>query len=130
MPLYEYQCDACGRRFELIQRFADPPAETCTVCGASPVRKLLSSPAIQFKGSGWYITDYAKKDQRTEAKNSGGTDGAAATEQSGTDKTAGDKGGKDKSATSDKSTTSGTTTSQSATASSSSKDRKDRSKSG
>ena len=62
MPLYEYECDACGRRFELIRRFSDPPADTCAVCGAGPVRKLFSSPAIQFKGSGFYITDYPKKD--------------------------------------------------------------------
>ena len=61
MPLYEYQCDACGHRFELIQKFSDPPAETCTSCSGGPVRKLLSSPAFQFKGSGWYITDYARK---------------------------------------------------------------------
>jgi putative FmdB family regulatory protein len=61
MPLYEYQCDACGHRFEVIQKFSDAPVEVCPKCG-SPVRKLLSSPAIQFKGSGWYITDYAKKD--------------------------------------------------------------------
>jgi putative FmdB family regulatory protein len=68
MPLYEYECDACGRRFELIRRFSDPPADTCAVCGAGPVRKLFSSPAIQFKGSGFYITDYAKKDQKAAAK--------------------------------------------------------------
>jgi putative FmdB family regulatory protein len=61
MPLYEYQCDACGRRFEKIQKFSDAPLETCALCGKGPVKKLLSSPAIQFKGSGWYITDYAKK---------------------------------------------------------------------
>jgi putative FmdB family regulatory protein len=60
MPLYEYQCDACHHRFELIQRFSDPPAETCPTCGGS-VRKLLSSPAVHFKGSGWYVTDYARK---------------------------------------------------------------------
>jgi putative FmdB family regulatory protein len=60
MPLYEYQCDACGFRFEVIQRFSDPPVESCQSCGG-PVRKLLSSPAIQFKGSGWYVTDYARK---------------------------------------------------------------------
>ena len=60
MPLYEYQCDACGFRFEVIQRFSDAPIESCQSCGG-PVRKLLSSPAIQFKGSGWYITDYARK---------------------------------------------------------------------
>jgi len=61
MPLYEYQCDACGRRFEKIQKFSDAPLEVCALCGKGPVHKLLSSPAIQFKGSGWYITDYAKK---------------------------------------------------------------------
>jgi putative FmdB family regulatory protein len=60
MPLYEYQCEACGQRFEVIQKFSDPPVETCRGCGGA-VKKLLSSPAIQFKGSGWYITDYARK---------------------------------------------------------------------
>ena len=68
MPLYEYRCDACGRKFELIQRFSDPPAETCAVCGSGPVHKQVSSPAFQFKGSGWYITDYARKDQKSGAK--------------------------------------------------------------
>ena len=61
MPLYEYECDACGRRFEVIQKFSDPAADTCRQCGKGPVRRLLSSPAIQFKGTGWYITDYAQK---------------------------------------------------------------------
>jgi putative FmdB family regulatory protein len=59
MPLYEYECDACGRRFERIQKFSDPPETVCPTCGGT-VRKLLSSPAIQFKGSGFYITDYVK----------------------------------------------------------------------
>jgi putative FmdB family regulatory protein len=61
VPLYEYECDACGRRFEVIRKFSDPPVEVCKECGKGPVRRLLSSPAIQFKGSGWYITDYAQK---------------------------------------------------------------------
>jgi putative FmdB family regulatory protein len=69
MPLYEYQCDACGHRFEQIQKFSDPPIDVCPRCHETKVRKLLSSPAIQFKGSGWYITDYARKGT--------GTDGAA-----------------------------------------------------
>ncbi|HXW06090.1 MAG TPA: FmdB family zinc ribbon protein [Vicinamibacterales bacterium] len=60
MPLYEYECEACRQRFERIQKFSDPPIETCPACSGK-VQKLLSSPAIQFKGSGWYITDYAKK---------------------------------------------------------------------
>ena len=61
MPLYEYECDACGRRFEVIQKFSDDPIDVCRECGKGPVRKLMSSPAIQFKGSGFYITDYAQK---------------------------------------------------------------------
>jgi|SRR5690349_347298 putative FmdB family regulatory protein len=62
MPLYEYECENCGKRFEQIQKFSDPPVESCPKCGGGPVRKLISPPAIQFKGSGWYITDYARKD--------------------------------------------------------------------
>lgn len=61
VPLYEYQCDACGCRFEVIQKFSDPAVESCRECSKGPVRRLLSSPAIQFKGTGWYITDYAQK---------------------------------------------------------------------
>ncbi len=61
MPLYEYECGACGHRFERIQKFSDPPVEVCPNCGEKKVDKLLSSPAIQFKGSGWYVTDYARK---------------------------------------------------------------------
>ena len=60
MPLYEYQCDSCGAVFERIQKFSDPPIEACPTCGGA-VKKLVSSPAFQFKGSGWYVTDYAKK---------------------------------------------------------------------
>lgn len=68
MPLYEYRCENCGRTFELIQKFSDSPAEHCPNCGKGPVRKLLSSPAIQFKGTGWYVTDYAKKDSGSAGK--------------------------------------------------------------
>jgi len=75
MPLYEYQCDACGSRFEVIQKFSDPPVDACTSCGGS-VKKLLSSPAIQFKGSGWYITDYARKGSTGAASKSSSSDSA------------------------------------------------------
>jgi putative FmdB family regulatory protein len=61
MPLYEYECEACAGRFEVIQKFSDPHVDTCKRCGKGPVRRLFSSPAIQFKGTGWYITDYAQK---------------------------------------------------------------------
>jgi len=60
MPLYEYQCLACGEKSEVLQRFADPPLAACPKCGGE-VKKLLSSPAFQFKGTGWYATDYAGK---------------------------------------------------------------------
>lgn len=61
MPLYEYECDACHHRFERIRKFSDPPLETCPACGG-PVHKLASSPAFHLKGTGWYATDYGKKD--------------------------------------------------------------------
>jgi putative FmdB family regulatory protein len=67
MPLYEYECDACGHRFEVIQKFSDAPIETCPSCG-SKVHKLQSAPAFQFKGSGWYVTDYAKTGSGAESK--------------------------------------------------------------
>jgi putative FmdB family regulatory protein len=66
MPLYEYECEACGHRFEQIQKFSDPPLERCPKCGEA-VHKLQSAPAFQFKGSGWYITDYARKDSGSRA---------------------------------------------------------------
>ena len=62
MPLYEYECDACGHRFEVIQKSADSPIGKCPKCGGD-VHKLQSAPAFQFKGSGWYVTDYGRKDQ-------------------------------------------------------------------
>lgn len=66
MPLYEYQCDTCAHRFEVIQKFSDAPIDVCPKCGG-PVKKLLSSPAIQFKGTGWYITDYARSGKTDSA---------------------------------------------------------------
>jgi putative FmdB family regulatory protein len=59
MPLYEYQCTKCHHRFERIQKFSDPPITKCPECGRK-VEQLLSAPAVQFKGSGWYVTDYGK----------------------------------------------------------------------
>jgi putative FmdB family regulatory protein len=76
MPLYEYACDACGQRFELIRRFSDPDVDVCAACGKGPVRRLISSPAIQFKGSGWYVTDYARK-TTSESAAGGKSPGAA-----------------------------------------------------
>jgi putative FmdB family regulatory protein len=86
MPLYEYLCEACDNRFEVIQKFSDPPVETCRVCGKGPVQRLPSSPAIQFKGSGWYITDYAKKaggDSAPAKADAQGADGKGAGDAKG-----------------------------------------------
>lgn len=69
MPLYEYLCESCGHRFERIQKFSDAPLTECPSCGGR-VEKQVSSPAIQFKGSGWYITDYAKSGGRKESSSS------------------------------------------------------------
>ena len=85
MPLYEYECESCGRRFEVIQKFSDPPADVCRHCGSGPVRRLLSSPAIQFKGSGWYITDYAKKSSPTESSGSKPSSSEAGTDTKSSD---------------------------------------------
>ncbi|HLY98058.1 MAG TPA: FmdB family zinc ribbon protein [Candidatus Angelobacter sp.] len=60
MPLYEYQCKKCKHRFEKIQKFSDSPVKKCPECDG-PVEQLISAPAVQFKGSGWYVTDYARK---------------------------------------------------------------------
>jgi putative FmdB family regulatory protein len=73
MPLYEYECESCKNRFEKIVKYSDPPIDTCPKCGKGPVRKLFSSPAIQFKGSGWYITDYAKKSATDTGQTGGGS---------------------------------------------------------
>jgi putative FmdB family regulatory protein len=91
VPLYEYQCAKDGT-FERMQKFSDPPLQVCPTCGG-PVEKLLSAPAIQFKGTGWYITDYARKStgggesgaekaktsEAKEAKAAGGSSAAPST---------------------------------------------------
>lgn len=82
MPLYEYQCESCSHRFERIQKFSDPPVDTCPQCGGS-VRKLISSPAIQFKGSGFYITDYGKQGSSVESSSQKADKAGAAAESKG-----------------------------------------------
>ena len=102
MPLYEYQCEACAHRFEQIRRFSDPPLASCPECGGA-VRKLVSSPAIQFKGTGWYVTDYArqgKKDPADGAEPKAGAppDGAASKPDEKGGKKPGDSAGSSDSA--------------------------------
>jgi putative FmdB family regulatory protein len=73
MPLYEYRCDACGQRFEVIQKFSET-SEICRLCGKGPVERLQSAPGIQFKGTGWYVTDYAQKGKSGDAGSSAKSD--------------------------------------------------------
>lgn len=83
MPLYEYQCLACEHRFERLQKFSDPPVSECPACGENKVSQLLSAPAVQFKGSGWYVTDYARSGgANAKSGNSGSGDSSAKAETS------------------------------------------------
>jgi putative FmdB family regulatory protein len=74
MPLYEYQCKKCHHRFERIQKFSDPHVKKCPDCGG-PVEQVVSAPAVQFKGSGWYVTDYGKKGSTGTASSNGESGG-------------------------------------------------------
>ena len=86
MPLYEYECEQCSHRFEVIQKFSDAPISVCPKCGG-PVQKLLSSPAIQFKGSGFYLTDYGRgtgsKSEGSANTKAGKNDSGASSSDSG-----------------------------------------------
>ncbi len=81
MPIYEYRCRKCGVQIERRRRFSDPPLETCESCGGK-LERLVSSSSIQFKGSGWYVTDYARKSSAPAAPTSSDrkSDGSAAGE--------------------------------------------------
>jgi putative FmdB family regulatory protein len=70
MPLYEYECKKCGHRFEKIQLYSDKMVKKCPECGGQ-VEQMISAPAVQFKGSGWYVTDYAKKSSSPGGSGSG-----------------------------------------------------------
>jgi putative FmdB family regulatory protein len=106
MPIYEYQCDDCERVTEALQKVDDPPLAECPHCGG-PVRKLLSAPSFHFKGSGWYVTDYARKGgggaaeggAKGDGEASSGKDSGASSSSSGGDaaaaKPAAKSGGKD-----------------------------------
>ena len=103
LPLYEYTCTQCGQHVEKIQKFSDPPLTKCEKCGGR-LKKVLSSPAIQFKGSGWYVTDYARKSSTLpsnsstdsgngdKGKSSEGTKSGATSATLSKDKTAAEKG--------------------------------------
>jgi putative FmdB family regulatory protein len=73
MPLYEYRCKKCGHLFERIRKFSDKPIKKCPECGGV-VEQTISAPAVQFKGSGWYVTDYAKKSHVPASSDGGSKD--------------------------------------------------------
>ncbi|MGA1986697.1 MAG: zinc ribbon domain-containing protein [Candidatus Sulfotelmatobacter sp.] len=91
MPLYEYECKKCGHRFEKIQKFSDRMVKKCPDCGGQ-VEQMISAPAVQFKGTGWYVTDYAKK---TSSPGSSGADSSSKEKKD--DKSKSDSGSKDSS---------------------------------
>src|SRR5271165_5825532 len=90
MPLYEYECKKCGHRFEKIQKFSDRMVKKCPDCGGQ-VEQMISAPAVQFKGTGWYVTDYAKK------TSSPGSSGDSSSKEKKDDKPKSESGSKDSS---------------------------------
>jgi putative FmdB family regulatory protein len=102
MPLYEYKCSACGHRFERIVKFSDAPLKTCPACGKDALEQLIHAPAVQFKGSGWYVSDYARKGSNPASSKpvSGGSESVSSSKDAGAkesaspsaEKTAGDSG--------------------------------------
>jgi putative FmdB family regulatory protein len=84
MPLYEYRCDHCGKHFDALQKFSDDPLTAHAECGGGPVERLISPPAFHFKGSGWYVTDYAKTNGNSSpAKTDGGGEGKSESKSEG-----------------------------------------------
>ncbi|HET6179524.1 MAG TPA: zinc ribbon domain-containing protein [Candidatus Sulfotelmatobacter sp.] len=91
MPLYEYECKKCGHRFEKIQKFSDKVVKKCPECGGQ-VEQMISAPAVQFKGSGWYVTDYATK---SSSPGPSGSDSGSKDKDKKDDKSKSDTGSKD-----------------------------------
>lgn len=98
MPFYEYQCSACGHRFEVLQRMSDDPVTTCEQCGEESVERVLFAPAIHFKGSGFHNTDYGTK--RRPVGGDGGEKATAGASTGGDGASGGGGGGESSSASS------------------------------
>ncbi|PYX31239.1 MAG: transcriptional regulator [Acidobacteria bacterium] len=94
MPLYEYECKKCGHRFEKILKFSDKPMKKCPDCGGA-VEQLISAPTVQFKGAGWYVTDYAKKGTSSSSKASESDGGSKDSSKDGKDSKSDSKDAKD-----------------------------------
>lgn len=100
MPIYEYECGACGKRREFIQKFSDSPKRKCPACGALKLKRLMSAAAFHLKGNGWYVTDFRDKGKKKgDDKSAGKDDGKGSTKDSAGKST--DKG-TDKSTSTDK----------------------------
>jgi putative FmdB family regulatory protein len=104
MPIYEYKCDNCGEVFEVMQKFADEPLSVHEKCGGS-VHRLISSPAIQFKGSGWYVTDYGRGSNGSKKRDKEGTEAKPSSDTKTETKSTEPKSTESKSESSDKSKT-------------------------
>jgi putative FmdB family regulatory protein len=102
MPIYEYRCLDCGHQFELMQKFSDPPAETCPSCSGI-VQKLISRSAFHLKGSGWYVTDYGRNGS-ANGKATGKNDSESSTESSDKKSTSESSGATNTTSTSTEST--------------------------
>jgi putative FmdB family regulatory protein len=92
MPIYEYECKGCGEVFEVLQKLSDPAPKKHT-CGSTKVRRVMSPSAFVFKGEGWYVTDYARKDQEKKNKKKGGSEGGESGSSSGSSGSSGGSGG-------------------------------------
>ena len=97
MPLYEYQCRKCHSLMERIQKFSDPPLTICPHCGGE-LEQLISAPAVQFKGSGWYVTDYAKGSAKDSGKSGNGSAAASSSSEGKSNDSKGSDDSKSKSA--------------------------------
>jgi putative FmdB family regulatory protein len=96
VPTYEYECTNCHRRYEFVQKFTDPPMETCEACGGK-LKRVWTSVGVVLKGSGFYSTDNRARRTLTPAQKEGGSDGASGSEKSGSEKSGSEKSGSEKS---------------------------------
>ncbi len=107
MPIYEYECGACGDRHELIQKFSDAPKRKCPACGAGKLKRLVTAAAFHLKGDGWYVTDFRDKDKKkgdgkdhksgADAKDGGKDSAAKSTDKSSKSSVTGKSSGDSKS---------------------------------
>ena len=85
MPIYEYECDACGHHMEALQKFSDPAIAECEACHSQKIKKVISQSTFHLKGTGWYVTDYASKSGSSfSSSKEKGSDGGGKTESAAT----------------------------------------------